>query len=267
MGISEAGLPNLKEFKDTPYTVTLDDDPMAAKIIEETLGLKNFFFQTSKELLEAAAQFEPMGAFIDIHLEGECGLDVVPAVRTMWPTTAIIVMTGDESDELVGQALAAGADDFIRKPIKPAEVLARLKARLEDLKDKNGYTLLRFGDLRVDTRHKTISGPGGQLILSSREIELLAELIRANGVVIPKDVLKRELWRNVAVSDNALDRKIFEVRKALKEISQNVELQSIYGVGMVLRLRSFEEDRVMLEDIDARLKARQVKMNLSDKAY
>lgn len=252
-------LESLKELKDTPYTVTLDDDPLAAKIIEDTLSLKNFCFSTSQELLANAAKFEPMGAFIDIHLEGECGLDAVPAMRTIWPSTAIIVMTGDEADELVGQALAAGADDFIRKPIKPAEVMARLKARLEDLKDKNGHTLLRFGDLRVDLRHKSLTGPGGQLILSSREVELLAELIRANGVVIPKGVLKRELWKNVSVSDNALDRKIFEVRKALKEVSRNVELQSIYGVGMVLRLRSFEEDRVVLEDIDARLKAEKSK--------
>lgn len=248
-------LATVKRSGTTPYAVTLDDDPLAAKIIEETLGLKNFWFKSTKDLLQHAAQFQPMGAFIDIHLEGECGLDIVPAVRTMWPTTAIIVMTGDESDHLVGQALAAGADDFIRKPIKPAEVLARLKARLEDLKDKNGHTLLRFGDLRVDTKHRSITGPGGQMIISAREIELIAELIRANGVVIPKDVLKRELWHNVAVSDNALDRKIFEVRKALKEVSRNVELQSIYGVGMVLRLRSFDEDRIMQDDFDARIRS------------
>ncbi|MFW7380789.1 MAG: response regulator transcription factor [Oligoflexus sp.] len=254
MGKNDVDLLNLKSFENTPYAITLDDDPLAAKIIEETLGLKNFWFKASKDLLSRAAKFQPMGAFIDIHLEGECGLDIVPAVRTIWPTTAIIVMTGDDSDHLVGQALASGADDFIRKPINPAEVLARLKARLEDLKDKNGHTLLRFGDLRVDTKHKSVTGPGGQLILSTREIELIAELIRANGVVIPKDVLKRELWHNVAVSDNALDRKIFEVRKALKEVSRNVELQSIYGVGMVLRLRSFDEDRVMLDDFEARIR-------------
>jgi DNA-binding response OmpR family regulator len=254
MGKSDLDLPSLKDLNGAPYAVTLDDDPLAAKIIEETLGLKNFWFKCSKDLLDYASQFEPMGAFIDIHLEGENGLDAVPAVRTIWPATAIIVMTGDDSDSLVGQALASGADDFIRKPINPAEILARLKARLEDLKDKNGHTLLRFGDMRVDTKHRSITGPGGQLILSSREVELLAELIRANGVVIPKAVLKRELWHNVAVSDNALDRKIFEVRKALKEVSRNVELQSIYGVGMVLRLRSFEDDRVMLDDIESRLK-------------
>ena len=163
-------------------------------------------------------------------------------------------MTADQDAHLVGQALASGADDFIRKPISPPEIMARLKARIEDLQDKNGHKLLSFGDIRLDLKHKAVSGPKGRANISTRETELLAELIGANGVVIPKDVLKRELWGHIAVSDNALDRKIFEVRKILRKVSENVELQSIYGVGMVLRHCSFERDRVILEDFEEQLR-------------
>lgn len=244
-----------KQAVNYSYIVTLDDDPMAAKIIEETIGIKNFWFKSSEDLARVAGDLDPMGAFVDIHLDGgDCGLDKVPELRTIWPTTAIIVMTGDDAGDMVAQALSAGADDFIRKPINPAEVLARLKARRDDIYDKSGYTLLSFSDLRVDIKHRSISGPSGRQMLSVREIALLGELIRANGVVVPKPVLKRELWKGLAVSDNALDRKIFEVRKALKEVGSKVEIHSIYGVGMVLRTTSYKDDIVVLDDLEAKIK-------------
>jgi DNA-binding response OmpR family regulator len=248
-------LSRLKDLSQIPYIVTLDDDPVMARIIEETLGLKNFAFTQSEQLLECAGEMSPVGAFVDIHLKGECGLDIVPRLRALWPTTAIIVISGDESDASISQALASGADDFVLKPISPAEVVARLRVRIEDLNDKNRMNLLKFGDLKVDLKHKTISGGKSQLILSAREIDLLAELIRAHGTIVPKDVLKRELWGSLAVSDNALDRKIFEVRRALREVSDNVELHSIYGIGMVLRMRNQEAERTLLNDFDAKLKS------------
>jgi DNA-binding response OmpR family regulator len=248
-------LSKLKDLSHIPYTVTLDDDPVMGKIIEETLGIKNFAFSATEPLIECAQHMAPVGAFVDIHLKGECGLDIVPRLRSMWPMTAIIVISGDGSDQSVAQALASGADDFVRKPISPAEVVARLRARIEDLNDKNRLNLLKFGDLKVDLKYKSISGVKGQLILSAREVDLLAELIRAHGTIVPKDVLKRELWGSLAVSDNALDRKIFEVRKALREVSDHVELHSIYGIGMVLRLRNQEAERTLLNDFDAKLRS------------
>ena len=108
-------LVSLKAQSHLPYIVTLDDDPVMAKIIEETLRIKNFSFASSGPLLACAAEMSPIGAFIDIHLEGECGLDIVPKLRSFWPTTALIVISGDESDQSISQALASGADDFIRK--------------------------------------------------------------------------------------------------------------------------------------------------------
>ncbi|MBC7659412.1 MAG: response regulator transcription factor [Chitinophagaceae bacterium] len=255
MSEQQQTLSRLKDLSHIPYTVTLDDDPVMAKIIEETLSIKNFAFVTSEQLLECAEHLAPIGAFIDIHLKDECGLDIIPRLRSLWPMTAIIVISGDESDNSVTQALAAGADDFVRKPISPAEVVARLRARIEDLNDKNRLNLLKFGDLKVDLKYKSISGVKGQLILSAREIDLLSELIRAQGTIVPKDVLKRELWGSLAVSDNALDRKIFEVRKALREVSDSVELHSIYGIGMVLRLRNQEAEQTLLNDFDETLRS------------
>lgn len=227
------------------FTVTLDDDPLVGRIVSETLGIENIWFETSKELFEKVGEHHPVGALVDIHLDGECGLDLVPSLRKLWPNTAIIVMTADYSRGLVGQALAAGADDFVRKPLDPVEVMARLRARLEDLEDKQGQTLLRFEDVKLDTKHRMLYGPEGSRSISVREVSLISELLRANGSLVPKDEMKRHLWQNVSVSDNALDRKIFEVRRALKEVGSQVVLQSIYGVGLALRcLNTVDSDRV-----------------------
>ncbi len=246
-------LASLRDHPDLRYTVTLDDDPVVACLIEETLGLKNFSFSSTEPLLECAEHLNPVGAFVDIHLKGECGLDIVPKLRAAWPMTAIIVISGDESDDSILQALASGADDFVRKPISSAEMNARLRARIENLNDRNKLNLLRFGDLQVDLKHKTIAGPKAQLSLSSREVELLAHMIQAQGTIVSKEVLKRHLWGSLSVSDNALDRKIFEVRRALREVSDTAELHSVYGVGMVLRIRSQASEKDLLDTIEAKL--------------
>ena len=253
-------LSTLKELIHVRYTVTLDDDPLMARVIEETLGIKNFSFSESGPLLECAGHMNPVGAFVDIHLRGECGLDIIPKLRAIWPMTAIIVVSGDGSDDSIVQALASGADDFVKKPISAAEVVARLRARIEDLSDKNQLNLLKFGDFQVDLKHKVLSGPKCQLSLSAREVDLLAHLIRAQGTTVPKGVLKRQLWGSLRVSDNALDRKIFEVRKALREVSEAVELHSIYGVGMLLRMRSQVDDIQSLNRIESQIAGAQAEI-------
>jgi DNA-binding response OmpR family regulator len=233
------------------YTVTLDDDPTVALIVEQSLGIANMSFTDSASLLRCVRQIQPVGVFIDVHLaESDCGLDVIPQVRTLWPQSAIIVITGDSSDDLVGQALTLGADDFIRKPLNPKELTARLKARIDDLIAKVGATTLSFGNLSVDTLHKSIATPTGSRELSGREVELLAELIRARGVIVSKGDLKRKLWGNMAISDNALDRKIFEVRKVLRDIGANVLIKAKYGEGLVLHTRSHAEDQLQLKDAE-----------------
>lgn len=230
--------------------VTLEDDPLTATVIEQTIGVKNHWFTSVKALEEAAPKLNPLGAFIDIHLDGECGLDVLPMVRALWPSTVIIVMTGDDNDLFVAQALSSGADDFIRKPVRPVEIQARLKARLEDMHAKNGHAMLGYGDLTVDIKHRVLKGPSQQLSLSSREIDLIAELIRAQGLVVSKKELKQCLWRDVKVSDNALDRKIFEVRKAIKQVSKLVELRSVYGVGIMIKKKVDVKARRAMADPD-----------------
>ena len=191
----------------------------------------------------------PVAVFVDIHLsKNECGLDIIPELKRTWPSAPIIVMTSDDKESLIAQALAAGAHDFIVKPLRPVEVVARMNARREELESRNNVKLLEYGDLRLDLQHKIISGPKGQSFQSPRELEILAHLMRANGSVIAKDSLKRHAWGKVSVSDNALDRKLFEIRKSVRSVSDLVEIKSIYGKGILMRLTTHNEDQIEFID-------------------
>lgn len=238
------------------YTVTLDDDPIVSRMIQEILGIKTFAFTNTVDLKASFDRLNPIGVFVDIHLAGdESGLDVVPQVKARWPQTPVIVITGDYAESLVGQALAIGADDFLLKPLRPGELVARLLTRKSEIDLRNNQTILHFGDLILNLRHKSLAGPKGQVFQSPREVEILAYLIRVNGVVIDKSNLKRRIWGNISVSDNALDRKLFEVRKAIKNVSDTVEIRAVYGQGIVLRHKSFQDDQILLDDVESRLKS------------
>ena len=238
----------------TSYTVTLDDDPVICDWIEKILGMRSFVFSRAEDLVDNLDQLDPIGVFIDIHLDGDItGLDVLPQIRKRWPLAPIIVITGDDSDELVSEALAAGADDFIQKPIRPGELIGRLNARKEELKRRNGATIIKFCDITLDSRHRVLSGPKGQVYQSPREVEILAKLMSADGVVIPKDALKRQVWGKIKVTNNALDRKLYEVRKSIKEVTDRVELKSVYKNGIAIRKKSFTEDQFLLGDLEVKL--------------
>ncbi len=234
---------------DTAYTLTLDDDPIVCKLIEEFLGVKNFSFSSAQDLLRSSELFRPTGIFIDVHLaKNECGLDVIPQVRKCWPDAPIIVITSDDSNDHIGQALAAGANDFILKPFGASELIARLSSRREELKDRNSQWIVSYGDLELDLQKKILSSPLGQVYISSKEADIFAYLVRQSGIVVEKGIIKRHVWGSVKVSDNALERKIFEVRKTVRTLSSKVEIKTVYGKGLVLRLNSFACDQELLED-------------------
>ncbi len=240
MGLSE---------ENSEYLLTIDDDPRITRFIEAVMGLKSFHFVDEKGLKSWEKKLNPAGIFVDINLEdGQCGLDLIPRLRALWPLAPIIVMTGDSAEKYVGEALASGADDFVIKPLNPAELLARYKARANQRKIIQGGRLVRFGDLELDTGYRTLKSPQGVENLAIKEAEILACLMRAPSVLVGKDELKRLVWGGVNVSDNSVDRKVFELRKSIKRLSRQVELHSVYGKGLCVRSHSFDQQQLMVED-------------------
>jgi DNA-binding response OmpR family regulator len=217
------------------YTITLDDDPMVPRMIQKALGIKSIPFVSPEQLLATAEKYHPVAAFIDIHLGVDTtGLGVIPALRQRWPFCPILVVTSDPTDEAVTEALASGADDFLRKPIRPKELNARLQTRLIDQAQKEARNVIVFADVSLDQAYRTLRGPSGERYLSPTETNLFLALVQARGTTVPRSTLKTRCWDQIAVSNNALDRKIYELRRALAEVGSRLNIGTAYGVGFSL---------------------------------
>lgn len=216
------------------YTVTLDDDPMVAKMLAKISGVNSLPFSTIAGLLSRADRYDPIAAFIDIHLgTEESGLDIVPELRKIWPFAALLVITSDTSGELIGESLAAGANDFIHKPLRVDEVKARLQIRVREMEIRKNSFSAEIADMIFIRRNRQIKNKEGPLrYLSPTESALLERLVDAKGMIVTKDELKRAVWGDLNVSGTALDKKIHDVREALKEVSKQVEVRSKYGKGV-----------------------------------
>lgn len=222
------------------YTLTLDDDPIVHKIIERATGLKSIPFKSGQDLLNNnPSSYKPAGVFIDIHLsDSESGLQLIPKLREEWPFCPFIIITSDPTEGAVTDALTCGADDFVTKPLRPKELLARFQARLADQAAKQSRQSFQFGEFTFDCGHRMLSGNQGTRYLSNTETNLLLCLLQAKGTIVSRETLKMKCWGGLKVSDGALDRKIYEVRKALQEIGGDASsIRTSYGVGFGLEIR------------------------------
>lgn len=226
----------MKGKPEETYTITLDDDPMVREIIEKSTKIKTLSFENPQALLDQAEKLEPVGVFIDIQLGTDRnGLDIIPHLRTFWPYCPILVITGTPTEQNIGRALNSGADDFVRKPLIPDEVNARLKLRMADAAQKAAKEVVEFGDIVVDSSHRTVEGPNGKRFASPIEVSLLSCLAATEGAIVEKDALKMRCWGQIKVTDNALHRKLHAVRQLLRDVSPNVVIETKYGVGFALR--------------------------------
>ncbi len=220
-----------------PYTITLDDDPIVRRLIETATGLRSLAFISASAFRRRARRYQPHAVFVDVMLgSGETGIDLIPTMRTWWPFCPIIVVTASPGDEAVGMALASGANDYVRKPISGRELAARLHARTVEMAERARRQRLAVGDTTLDLVFRRLEAPGGFQYLSEIDVRLFSHLAAAPDAVVPREELKRALWGEVKVSNNALDKRLSELRQALRVVGSGLALTSSYGVGVRLAL-------------------------------
>lgn len=226
----------MKGLPGDTYTITLDDDQIVHQIIERSTKIKTIGMRDPEELLAKMNELHPVAVFVDINLgTGKTGLDLIPTIRQAWPFCPIMVITGTPAEHSIVKALNSGADDFIRKPLIPDEVDARFKLRMSDAAQKAAKEVVEFGDITIDSAHRTVEGPLGKRFASPIEINLLACLANTEGAIVEKDGLKMRCWGQIKVTDNALHRKLHAVRQLLRDVSANVVIETKYGVGFYLK--------------------------------
>jgi two-component system response regulator MtrA len=185
--------------------LVIDDDAALAEMLGIVLrgeGFDPVFCADGAGALAAFRESKPDLVLLDLMLPGRDGVDVCRSIRAE-SGTPIVMLTAksDTVDIVVG--LESGADDYIVKPFKPKELIARIRARIRRFDDAPSGNLI-VGDLDIDINGHTVKRSGQNLLLTPLEFDLLACLARKPGQVFTREVLLQEVWGYRHAADTRL---------------------------------------------------------------
>ena len=185
--------------------LVVDDDLALAEMLGIVLrgeGFEPVFCADGATAVQAFRETQPEVILLDLMLPGMGGIDVCRAIR-LESGVPIVMLTAksDTVDVVVG--LESGADDYIVKPFKPKELVARIRARVRRHDDAPSAGLT-IGDVTIDVVGHTVSRGGRVLALTPLEFDLLVCLARKPGQVFTREVLLQEVWGYRHAADTRL---------------------------------------------------------------
>jgi DNA-binding response OmpR family regulator len=174
----------------------VEDDRTIRDATALSLERDGFRVETAGDGAAGLAAFRarrPDLALLDVMLPGMDGVSLCRAIRA--ESSVPVVMLSARSDPVdVVLGLEAGADDYVAKPFDPPVLAARLRAVLRRATPAAGPSVLRFGDLEIDTGGMVVRAGGSTVSLSPIEYRLLLELARNTGIVLTRDTLLENVW-------------------------------------------------------------------------
>jgi two-component system KDP operon response regulator KdpE len=174
----------------------IDDEVQIRRLLRVTLepgGYDVHETETGQLGLTEAAALHPDGVVLDLGLPDMDGKDVLRRLRE-WSQVPVLVLTVRDSEQETIAALDAGADDYLTKPFRGRELLARLRAVLRRAQPANEDTVVRFGDVEIDFVTRVVQRGGREVKLSAKEYDFLRYLALHRGRVVTHRQILRELW-------------------------------------------------------------------------
>lgn len=185
--------------------LVVDDDPSVAEALTMWLRREGFEVGAVGDGEAAVAAFHqqvPDLIILDLMLPGMDGIEVCKAIRAESGIPIVMLTARSETDELV-RGLEAGADDYVVKPPKSDELLARIRARLRATTIEPG-SIIRVVDLVIDTSGHSVRRGDEQILLTPLEFALLVALARKPGEVFTRERLLKEVWEYQHAADTRL---------------------------------------------------------------
>lgn len=218
-----------------PEILIIDDEPQIRKLLDITLASHGYLVKSAtsaKEGLIMAENHPPELILLDLGLPDDSGHNVLKKLR-QWYTNPVIILSVQKSEEDIIKALDNGANDYLSKPFRTGELLARIRSALRTNNTDEGETVLSFKDLTIDVTARSVYKKEQLVKLTVTEYSLLTLLIRNEGKVLTHQYLLRAIWGPGYISQSQYLRVfIAQIRKKIEDDPNRPEyLLTEAGVG------------------------------------
>ncbi len=174
----------------------IDDEVQIRRLLEislSTYGFNTIFAASGREGLVAAATHSPSLVILDLGLPDMDGMKLLLTLRE-WYTKPVIVLSVRSSEDDIINALDGGANDYLTKPFRSGELVARIRAAIRLSEEKQDTPVLEFGTLSIDLLNHVVRRNGEIVKLTTTEYSLLTLLARNSGRVLTHQFILKEIW-------------------------------------------------------------------------
>lgn len=227
----------------------VEDEPSISGFVRRGLMFEGYQVEIAEDgrrALEVMRDRPPSLLVLDLMLPGISGIEIARRVRAVEQESGgerlpILMLTARDAvpDRVAG--LEAGADDYLVKPFDFDELLARIRAllrRARPAETRRSGEILRFTDVSLDTASRIVTRGDREIELTPREFDLLAMFLHHPNQVLTRSTLMQRVWgEDFYGESNVLEVFVGNVRRALEQDGEPRLIQTVRGVGYVLRTR------------------------------
>ena len=224
---------------DTRKVLIAEDDPAVRKAVQRVLELENYevtAVNDGQAALEALSKSRFDLAVLDVMMPFADGLTVCREARHRGVLTPILLLTArvEVGDRVAG--LDAGADDYLVKPFVIDELLARCRALLRRATPSASTSVLRVGDLTLNSLSREVKRGERELVLTKTEFDLLELLMQRPNTVVTRDQIYEAIWGyDFETSSKSLDVYIGYLRRKTEENGGSRIVYTVRGVGYTVK--------------------------------
>lgn len=219
-----------------PTIVVVEDDKDLSRFLEELLTAQRYVVHPVYEGVRALSlieQINPNLVLLDLTLPDIAGETVCTKLKELYPELPVIMLTAKDNSEEIVQGLQLGADDYMTKPFRSEELLARIHARL---RGSHKEPILKVADLELNTETFEVKRAGKIIPLTRTEYMLLHYLALNQGRVLTREMVLSNVWAYTPdVESRVVDVYMGYLRRKIDRGFPTKLLVSIRGFGYMLR--------------------------------